>query len=127
MFRYSKYNPNPYDRSVGDCVVRALSKALDQSWDKTYIDICLEGYLMGDMPSANAVWGAYLKTKGFKRHLIDDKYPHDYTVEQFCNDHPRGTYVLALSTHIVCVIDGTLYDSWQSGNEIVIYCWLKED
>lgn len=29
---YTHYNPNPAQKSVGDCTVRAISKALDQSW-----------------------------------------------------------------------------------------------
>lgn len=127
MFRYVKYNPNPSQRSVGDCTVRALSKALNQDWNKTYMDICLEGYLMCDMPSANACWGAYLRSKGFKRLAIPDTCPDDYTIEDFCNDHPHGVYILAMTTHVVCVEDGTLYDTWDSRNELPQYYWFKEE
>lgn len=42
--RYSWHNENPYNRNVGDCTVRAISTALDQAWDTTYIGLCLEGY-----------------------------------------------------------------------------------
>lgn len=58
---WTHYNPNPAGRNVGDCTVRALSKALDQDWYTTYLGLCVEGGLMGDMPSANATWGAYLR------------------------------------------------------------------
>ena len=34
---YSYFNPNPHSKRVGDCVVRALSKATDKSWEDTYI------------------------------------------------------------------------------------------
>ncbi len=64
---FERYNPNPQGRVVGDCTVRAISKALGQSWEQTYIGLCLQGFLMGDMPSSNAVWGAYLRSKGFRR------------------------------------------------------------
>ena len=37
MFEF--YNPNPHGRRVGDCVVRAVSKALDQDWQTTYLDL----------------------------------------------------------------------------------------
>ena len=57
---YHYYNPNPEGRNVGDCSVRAVSKALCQDWDTTYWGLALEGALLRDMPSANAVWGAYL-------------------------------------------------------------------
>lgn len=54
---FSFYNPNPTGKNVGDCAVRALSKALGQDWLVTYLGICIQGALAGDMPSANAVWG----------------------------------------------------------------------
>ena len=123
---YIWYNANPQGRNVGDCVIRALSKALNQSWDATYIALALQGYMMGDMPSANAVWGAYLRHKGFARHLIPDDCPDDYTVADFAADNPNGVYILALSGHVVCVINGDIYDTWNSGNEIPIYYWTKK-
>ena len=38
---YSYYNANPYKIRVGDCVIRAISKALNQSWEDTYIDLTI--------------------------------------------------------------------------------------
>ena len=70
---YSYFNPNPIkNKRVGDCVIRAISKALNQSWEDTYIDLTIQGYLMGDLLSSNAVWGAYLKSKGFERDIISN-------------------------------------------------------
>lgn len=31
---WKPYNPNPVGRSVGDCAVRAIAKALDVTWEK---------------------------------------------------------------------------------------------
>lgn len=69
---YSYYNPNPAHKSVGDCTVRALSKALGQSWGETYAGLALEGYRLGDMPNADSVWGPYLRKRGFARHILPD-------------------------------------------------------
>lgn len=74
------------------------------------------------MPSANATWGAYLRRHGFQRELA----PEDTTVAEFADAHPNGTYILALSGHVVCIQDNTLYDSWDSSREIVLYFWRKE-
>lgn len=119
---FEHYNPNPYGKNVGDCTVRALSKALGQEWRKTYFDLCIEGALRGDMPSANATWGAYLRRNGYRRELA----PEDATVSEFASEHPRGSYILALSGHVVCIQGGILYDSWDSSREIVLYFWRKE-
>ena len=53
---YEYYNPNPHAKSIGDCVVRAISKVLDKSWDETYIELCIQGYLMKDFGDSNQVW-----------------------------------------------------------------------
>lgn len=78
---------------------------------------------MCDMPSANHVWGAYLKRKGFKRSAIIEG--EDYTVRDFCFDNPRGIFVLACSGHVVAVIDGRYYDTWDSGDVVPLYCWER--
>lgn len=126
MFRY--YNPNPRNiRSVGDCTIRAISKALDITWNTAYIELAVQGYLMADMPSSNAVMTAYLHANGFSRHTIDDSCPDCYTVRDFAEDHPRGTYVLGTGSHVTAVVDGIYYDSWDSGDEVPQYYYQKED
>lgn len=122
---YSKYNPNPNGKRVGDCTVRAISKATRQSWEETYVGLCLKGFEMGDMPSADAVWGAYLRGKGFYRSAIPNDFPENYSVADFCRDNPSGTYILAISGHVVCVVDGEHFDSWDSSDEIPQYFWQR--
>lgn len=123
---YSYYNCNPLKNRVGDCVIRAISKALNQSWTQTYVDLSLQGYLMGDLLSSNAVWNAYLKGKGFTKDIVSDDCPDCYTINDFCEEYPQGTYVIGTGTHAICVIDGVLYDSWDSSDETPIYYYKKE-
>ena len=66
---YIEYNSNPENKLVGDCVVRAISKVTDQDWERTYMEVCVQGFMMHDMPSSNSVWGGYLFTKGFRRKI----------------------------------------------------------
>lgn len=124
---YSAYNPNPIGARVGDCTVRAIAKATGQNWKRVYMGLCVDGFSLGDMPSANHVWGAYLRRNGFRRHALPDTCPDCYTVADFCRDHPHGVYVLAISGHVVCAVDGDWYDTWDSGGEIPVYYWAKED
>lgn len=124
---YINHNQNPDGRNVGDCTVRAISCALGKEWEEVYVRLCVQGFVMGDMPSSNAVWGAYLKRCGFRRNVIPDTCPECYTVADFAEDHPKGTYILALSGHVVCVKDGDYIDTWDSGNEIPLYYWQQEE
>lgn len=121
---FIQYNPNPKHQRVGDCVIRAISKALDQNWETTYSGVVLEGFEMGDLPSANHVWSAYLRSKGFTRHVIPAEHGL-YTVGDFAADHPQGTYILAIDGHVVCVKDGDIFDSWDSSREIPVYYWER--
>lgn len=128
MSYWQYYQPNPnHDKVVGDCTIRAMTKALDMSWDDVYVDVCAYGYDLKDMPSANHVWGKYLRNKGFHKHHIDDYGENIYTVEDFCRDHPTGTYLLAIDGHLVCVKDGFYYDAWDSGQEIPVYYWERKE
>jgi hypothetical protein len=123
MFKY--YNPNPMNKRVGDCVIRAVSKALDWEWNDTYTALCLQGYVMSDLPSSNQIWGAFLRKQGFIRQVIPNECPDCYTVEDFCKDHPTGIYVLGTGSHAVAVVDGFYYDAWESGREQPIYYYEK--
>ena len=120
------YNPNPYGLKVGDCAVRAVSKAFGETWNTAFADIAVEAFMMKDMPSSDSVWGNTLRRKGFKRATIPDSCPNCYTAEEFCRDHPEGTYVLAFGGHVATVVDGNLYDSWDSSGEIPLYYYYRE-
>jgi len=123
---YIKTNPNPANNLVGDCVIRAISILTNKSWDFVFDDLCDFAHSMYDMPSSNAVWGAYLLEHGYERKIIPDTCPLCYSVIQFCNEHPRGRYLLATGTHVVTIIDGDYFDTWDSGDEIPIYYFTRE-
>ena len=119
------YNPNPRKRFVGDCTIRAICKLTGKDWDSVYVGTTLEGFFAKDMPSGNATWGAYLNRLGYVRRALPDTCPFCYTVKDFCIDHPIGHFLLSLDQHVVAVVNGDYYDTWDSGNEIPIYYWMK--
>lgn len=121
-----KYDPNPVrSDGVGDCAIRAIAKALGISWEKAYTLLTTNGFLMGDVPSSDVVWGSVLRQHGFKRYVVPDTCPDCYTVKQFAKDYPSGTYVVKSPEHVATIIDGNLYDSWPSGNKSVLYYWTN--
>lgn len=122
-----EFNNNPVGRRVGDCAVRAVSRALDTDWENAYLSLVMNGYAMGDMPSSDSVWGATLRQHGFYRMSIPDSCPNCYTAKDFCADHPEGTYVLGFGGHVATVVDGNLYDSWDSSLEIPQFVWFRKE
>lgn len=122
-----EYNNNPIARRVGDCAVRAVSVALDVDWETAFIMLVANAFAMGDMPSSDSVWGSVLRTHGFYRKALPDDCPDCYTAEDFCNDHPKGTFVLGFGGHTAAVRDGNLMDSWDSSQETPTYYWYRKD
>lgn len=128
---YIKYNDNPYGLDVGDCVIRAISLALNYNWYMVHDELSFFSRKMADMPSSNRVWKKYLLDKGFKEVLIENTCPNCLTVEKFCKYHSKGRYILSTAeyekanenlivtgTHLIPVIDGDWYDTWDSGMDV---------
>lgn len=125
--KWVEFNNNPCGRRVGDCAVRAVSKALDTDWESAYIMLVANGFAMGDMPSADSVWGATLRQHGFYRTAVPETCPDCYNVVDFCEDHPEGTFVLGFGGHVATVVDSQLYDSWNSSAEQPQFYWYKKE
>lgn len=124
---WSEFNNNPTGRRVGDCAVRAVSRALDVDWETAFAMIAKNAFAMGDMPSSDSVWGAVLRQNGFYKKAIPNTCPDCYTARDFCRDNPKGVFVLGFGGHVATVVDGDLYDSWNSEDEIPIYFWYRKD
>lgn len=116
-----KCNNNPCKKDVNDCVVRAISKFTGKSWDYTFIQLSIYCIQKCDMPESNDVWEEYLHDLGCTRSMCFTQH----NVKDFCKKHPHGKYILCTYQHVVTVIDGDYYDTWDSGNEIPIYYWKR--
>lgn len=58
-------NVNPLNRNTGDCVIRALSVLLEQSWEDTLCELSASGTAE---VSRRGVFEAYLRAKGAQMH-----------------------------------------------------------
>ena len=123
---YKFRNPNPNKSLIGDCVVRAIAIALDKGWKEVYMDLCFQGLALCDMPSSNKVWKTYLQNNDFVIGVIPNSCPECYTIAEFASDNRDGTYILGTGTHVVAVINGDYYDTWDSGQEVPLFYLYKE-
>ena len=133
---YIRYNANPGKLEVGDCVVRAISTALEMDWYEVHDDLCDLSRDMYDMPSSNRVWKTYLKQMGLEEYLIDTECPNCLTVKKFCEKHSEGRYILSTcdfssanrlivaGTHVISVIQGDYYDIFDSGTDVPLSYFL---
>ena len=139
---WKQYNANSRNRHTGDCVVRSISLAYGKDYDETHKELLSFAH---DMEADNyyyvSVFSRYLSTLGHKGQMGTEafyslcghsKQIEPVTIEDFCKDNPTGTYILLNgkkpggSGHLACVIDGNLYDSWDSSKQYVTRVWIIE-
>ncbi len=122
MYKY--FNSNPLGRrTVGDCSVRAISKALNISWDDAHDMLADMSKQMGTIMNDNDVISAVLRMHGFYKENLP--CVDCYTIRDFANDNRTGTYVVGTGSHVVAIKDGNYYDTWPSGDESIMYFWTK--
>lgn len=121
------FNANPaHPGNVDDCMVNAICAAFNMPWEEAYMDICLEGLKLHLMPSSKTVWNRYLKNRGFIKTILPDTCPDCYTVNDFCMEHPTGVFLIALDSHVIAIINGSYYDTVDTGSEIPVFYWRKK-
>lgn len=118
MFKY--YNANPFGRLVNDCTVRAISLATEQSWDSTYRKLAdyarSEGITFSEIEFIND----YLANQ-FSRFCPEKRI---YTLADFLGLKLPGRWLVTMSGHITCVIDGICYDTFDPSKRYV-WCIYK--
>lgn len=124
---FTPYNPNPRGINTGDCVIRAICKAMDKTWEKVYTELTVKGLQEAMWGDTNTVWERYLKEHGFVKELLPNTCPDCYTIADFSNEHKTGTFIVATGTHVVTVKDGNYFDTWDSGYLIPSYYFRLEE
>lgn len=129
--KYVYYQCNPLRKRVSDCVIRALTKALESEgydWNRTFCELCALAYQEADMPSSNAVWAKFLINKGFEYHDIMSKCLECYTIRDFVDEHQNddSIYLIGTGEHVVTCAKGVIYDIFNSGDMIPTYYFVKK-
>lgn len=118
---WSYLNKNPFKREVNDCVIRAISKAENRSWDDVYSELSTlaqkQRILLDDMR--------------FVEPYLDSKYDRTcfkcdgcrITVGEFIRKNNIGTFLITMQGHITCAKDGVLYDTWDCRNKTIWCAW----
>ena len=127
VYKFEKYNANPYKIKTGDCVIRATCVALKEDWKDTYkgmFDVAMEkGYAI----SSKENYKEYLARKGYTMEKMPKKANGKrYTVREFIEQlaDPKKNYVVNLANHLTCIEKGTLVDIWDCSRKSVGNYWI---
>lgn len=133
------HNANPKNRITTDCVIRAISTALEQDYNKTVMEMaemqCNTGYDDGD----KKLFDLYLQSKGWVKKSQPRKADGTkYTGEEFCKAISKSIEFLGKAivaniggNHTVCIkaesvcANHKVYDIWDSTDGCIGNYWVK--
>lgn len=128
MIDFIKNNLNPKNKKRGDCVVRAIAHATNQSWDAVFTDLCKIAFNLKAMPNDKVTCEKYLALLGFTKHKQPRKPDNTkYTVgeiDKVITKHKIA--ILSVAHHLTVVDYGTVYDLWDCRNKTVGNYWTRE-
>lgn len=144
---YKRYNANNRGTHTGDCVKRALSMAFDMDYTAVgkQLNIIMKT-LRAPAWNIERVYAPFIKTHGgspeyhaFRNPATGEPIDRDgiaITVDEWIDLlGQKGTYILEThnkpkavgsGNHLTCVIDGKLFDSWDSRNQYVCGYYIVE-
>ena len=123
------YNANPHNRFGGDCVVRALCTAMNQTWEQTVRELTELGIKYGYLLNDDKCYAKYLEQKGWVKHKQPRMWDNTkLTGKDFCSIVDKSKPVIAHigGHHIVAIVNGQVNDIWDSTDGCIGNYWIKE-
>lgn len=120
---FIEYNHNPKNKKVGDCVIRAIGKALNLSWEHTFEDLVRTAREQKSTPSYKDVYEEYLKLYPTYPvfYFDNNKMKKRLTANDICK--LKGSYIIRQANHLTCIVDGKIYDLFDCGNRSSYKIW----
>lgn len=130
MIGYQKVNVNPKGRFVGDCVIRAISTAMDISWDNVYKDLCEIGLKEKRMPNDKKVFHKYLEKNGWvkckqPKYFDKTKYVVKDLDLYLGKDRVEETLIISVAKHLTVIKSGSVVDTWDCRGKKVGNYWKR--
>lgn len=120
MFKYC--NINPEGKRVGDCVIRAISLALDIPYDEVLsILYTNSNYFNCDMLVRDCYSKVLSEDFGLPKFKGMGK-----TVREVIEDFNDSILIIRIENHLTASIGGVVYDIWDPSEEIVDVFWVVE-
>lgn len=117
---YIYYNMNPEGKTIGDCVIRAISLALGIE----YYEVIEMLYRYSDNNECDMLskdcYGGMLGDN-FKIPRFTAK---NATVKQVAEDFKDNILIIRVNQHLTTSIKGDIYDIWNPENEKVDCFWI---
>ena len=121
-FQY--YNCNPKGIVTGDCVIRAISKALNKHWDNVLKDLTKYSLKYKYFIGCTELYEIYLSDNGWEKHKAPrKKNGKPYKLIEWLNVFDNSAIVTIDKNHLTYIDNSTLYDVWDCTQHIVGEYW----
>lgn len=122
---WKRYNANSNDRNVGDCVKRSLSFAYGVDYDEISRQLNKIKRKIGSQAfNSYRTYTKFLQDNGAES--ININAYDTMTEEEFSQKWNQGVYICLTgpenknyATHMVCIMNGDIIDSWDSSDYVV--------
>ena len=109
-------------RQKNDCVVRAISLALDQGYDFIYESLSSSGRRCS-RSTPKKVWQPFLD---LNKDMVKFSFPAKAGVPRvnlhdFCESFPDGRFVVQMAKHLTAVVDGVVQDDFEPRFNMCVY------
>lgn len=123
---FKEMNVNPHKRKTCDCVVRALTVAFEEDYNKVYTELFNTSLKTGYMLNEKRVEDIVLANHNF----IKMKQPKKtngtkYTVNEIRLLSKASVIVIRVAHHLTVVKDGVLIDTWNCGYKTINNYYVK--
>jgi hypothetical protein len=138
------YNANPKNKVTTDCVIRALCTGMQKPYNEVVMELAQmqidTGYDDGD----STLIAKYLAKHGWVKCKQPRKYDGTkYTGKEFCKKLQHSSYLEEIDVfpnaefdsehiianigghHIVAIVEGQVYDIWNSTYKCIGNIWVK--
>ena len=124
-----KYFKSSKKKRASDCSVRCIMAAEGLDWNTAFGKLVETAYKEIDVPNDSGVIEKTLKKMGYekrKAEMVSNGIRNRrLCVREFAKLHKKGTFILSLTGHVVCVKNGHWYDTWDCGEYKVFKYWEK--
>jgi len=129
------YNANPKNKITTDCVIRAISTALEIPYNDVVMEMAELQCRTGLDPSEKKAIDKFLQNHGWTKckqpkKLDNTKYTGDEFctsfIPSFCKHNKMNRIVAFIGTHhAVAIIDGVVWDTWNSTRGCIGNYWIE--
>lgn len=132
---FIRYNANTRNANAPDCVCRAISLAFDIPYNTIHKELLAEMHNQNETSyKRSSIYnkiiakhggGSIQKTDTINPETGEIEIPCNCTEKEFSDVANSGTYLVrsednaGKDRHLCCIINGDIYDSWDSSNHIV--------